>query len=285
VTHDLAAMYPEAEKGLINIGLLHTALEGREGHDRYAPCRLDALVHKGYDYWALGHVHQREVLHENPWVVFPGNLQGRHAKETGSKGATLIHVENGRIRGIEHRALDEVRFARCEVDATSASSEDQILERLRAQFEATARASEGRLFAAKVVITGATRAHAAIRADPDRFVNEVRALGLDVGGGGAWIERVVIETSPEKKAAPASRGDDPIGALLVALERTSSDAEALRELASELRDLKDKLPADLRQSPDALALDDPEAMRDLLGEVRDLLLPRLEQPSRDAESA
>ena len=75
VTDDLAAQYPSRVDGAFNIGLLHTSVTGREGHESYAPCKLETLFGKGYDYWALGHVHQREVLCENPWVVFPGNLQ------------------------------------------------------------------------------------------------------------------------------------------------------------------------------------------------------------------
>ena len=73
---------------------IHTSVDGREGHDPYAPTRLDVLRSKGHDYWALGHVHEREVLCRNPWVVFPGNLQGRHARETGAKGATLVEVDD-----------------------------------------------------------------------------------------------------------------------------------------------------------------------------------------------
>ena len=90
VEQDLAARYPEAVAGAFNIGVLHTALDGREGHDPYAPTRVETLRGKGYDYWALGHVHAREVVSREPWIVFPGNLQARHLRETGSKGATLV---------------------------------------------------------------------------------------------------------------------------------------------------------------------------------------------------
>src|SRR5438552_1397988 len=107
VTDDLAAAYPAAKRDALNIGLLHTSAGGREGHENYAPCRVETLVDKGYDYWALGHVHKREVLSEAPHIVFPGNLQGRHAREMGAKGATLVRVENG-IASALHRALDVV---------------------------------------------------------------------------------------------------------------------------------------------------------------------------------
>ena len=79
VTDNLALGYPSADSTCFNIGLLHTGLTGLEGHDRYAPCTIDHLRSKEYQYWALGHIHMRQSFCENPPIVFPGNLQGRHA--------------------------------------------------------------------------------------------------------------------------------------------------------------------------------------------------------------
>src|SRR5690606_2935920 len=120
---------------MFNIGLLHTCATGRAGHEPYAPCRLSTLLSKGYDYWALGHVHQREVLHEHPWVVFPGNLQGRHMKEVGEKGATIVDVEAGRVVDVQHRALDVVRFAQREVALEPESDVDGAMQAAFAAME------------------------------------------------------------------------------------------------------------------------------------------------------
>ena len=90
-TDNLVLGYPSPIDGAFNIGVLHTALGGMGEHANYAPCSLAELVAKGYDYWALGHVHQGQVLHEQPHVVFPGNLQGRHVRETGPKGRLSGH--------------------------------------------------------------------------------------------------------------------------------------------------------------------------------------------------
>ena len=86
VTEDLSRNYPDPVPDLFNIGLLHTSLTGRPGHENYAPTTVDVLIAKGYDYWALGHVHAREIIHEDPWIVFPGNLQGRQVRESGPQG-------------------------------------------------------------------------------------------------------------------------------------------------------------------------------------------------------
>src|SRR5262249_2100930 len=130
VTHDLSRNYPKVVPGLFNIGLLHTSLTGRPGHENYAPTTPDALIAREYDYWALGHVHVREIVHEDPWVVFPGNLQGRQIRESGPKGATLVTVSGGRVARVEHRTLDAFRWCSLEVPATGDRDLDSALGRI-----------------------------------------------------------------------------------------------------------------------------------------------------------
>src|SRR5690606_10500725 len=103
---------PPAVPGLFNVGLLHTSATGREGHEPYAPCTVDGLKQRQYDYWALGHVHTAEVLSAagDPPIVFPGNLQGRHIRETGPKGCTLVTVDDRGRASCEFRPLDVLRW-------------------------------------------------------------------------------------------------------------------------------------------------------------------------------
>ncbi|MEA3241599.1 MAG: DNA repair exonuclease, partial [Pseudomonadota bacterium] len=122
MSENLGLNYPRQEPGFFNIGLLHTSLTGREGHDVYAPCTIDELKSRGYDYWALGHVHQREVVSTDPLIVFSGNIQGRHIKETGAKGVTLVRVEDGRIVEVEAVELDVLRWSICQVDLSACAT-------------------------------------------------------------------------------------------------------------------------------------------------------------------
>lgn len=131
VTEDMSLAYPQGDPHLFNIGLLHTCLDGKPGHEPYAPCSVDGLRTKGYKYWALGHVHTREIVSEEPWIVFPGNIQGRHIREIGPKGCTLVTVENGEVEVLEHRDLDVLRWARCTVDVSSSDTVDEIYALVR----------------------------------------------------------------------------------------------------------------------------------------------------------
>jgi len=133
VREDLSASYPSPRSGSFNVGLLHTSADGRAGHEPYAPSSVAGLVSRGYDYWALGHVHESEILHERPWVVFPGNIQGRHIRETGPKGCLLVTVESGAVESVEQKPLDVMRWASCPVDAGGLENADLLLDRVETE--------------------------------------------------------------------------------------------------------------------------------------------------------
>jgi DNA repair exonuclease SbcCD nuclease subunit len=76
-----------------HIGMLHGSIEGNNEHDVYCPFKLNELITKEFDYWALGHIHKRQLLHKsNPIIAYPGNIQGRHRKELGEKGFYLVEM-------------------------------------------------------------------------------------------------------------------------------------------------------------------------------------------------
>jgi len=158
VTVDLRAGYPAPVAGKLNIGLLHTALAGYEGeHAAYAPTSAAALSHHGYQYWALGHVHKHLALVEGGvHIVFPGNLQGRHARETGPKGAVFVDYTGARIDRVQHEAFDDVRWHHVEVDAASLpeGKDPALAIEARVLSETAQTRSSGRLAAVRVTVEG-----------------------------------------------------------------------------------------------------------------------------------
>lgn len=275
VTEDLAASYPAPVKGCFNIGLLHTCLDGTRGHDPYAPCSVEMLLSKGYDYWALGHVHAREVVHRDPWIVFPGNLQGRHARETGEKGATVITLEGGRVAECVHRPLDVVRWHVLEVDATEAQGGDDVVDLVRDAVEAAVGAAEGRLVAARVIVSGPSAAHAALSEAPERWESQIRAAATDVAPDAGWVEKVRLSTSAAFDLEELRGRDDALGQLARTLRELRGDDASLGSLAAELAELERKLPREARSGPDGLRLDDPAFLREVVEDVEHMLLPML----------
>jgi exonuclease SbcD len=272
VFDNLAAGYPAAIDGYLNVGMLHTSVDGRAGHVGYAPCTLDELRSRGYDYWALGHVHAREELARDPWVVFSGCTQGRHIRETGAKGATLVVVEGDKIATVEHRELDVVRWAQIEVDLTGCD-EDGLLSSVRQAVETAALEVDQRLLATRIVLKGQTALHRTLVAQRERFVNEIRTAVSDAAPGQAWLERVKLGTAPPADVARLIARSDAIGGLLRTLRELPADEPALARLSDELADLKGKLPVDIIN--DDFDLEGTAVIARLVGEVEHLLLPRL----------
>jgi exonuclease SbcD len=281
VRKNLARGYPAAVGGCYNIGLLHTSATGREGHEPYAPCTLEDLAAKGYDYWALGHVHQREVLSEDPYVVFPGNVQGRHVRETGPKGCYLVSVDDTGATELVFRPLDVARWAVAEVTAEGAANGYEVIDRVRTRLQALLDENEGMPLAVRLRIGGETAAHAEVLADADRWVNEIRSAALDAGGGRLWVEKATFDTRPLYSAKPLPSTEGALGELLQLFDELADDADLRGALAAELADVTNKLPRELKTGTDALRPDDPKWMAELLEQVRPMLIRRLLQKETD----
>jgi exonuclease SbcD len=286
ITDDLAARYPDAVRGAFNIGLLHTCLDGREGHERYAPTTVEIMRAKGYDYWALGHVHAREVLSKDPWIVFPGNLQGRHAKESGQKGASVVTVEDGVVKSVEHRALDVVRWEQLVIDASEATDVYELVDRARDALAKRAEASPDRLLAARLIFGGSTRANGAIRNDEEHFIAQLRSAANDALGDGVWLEKIIVHTRSTFDLAKVREEAGAVGHLARRLATIKTDPAELAELIAVLAELDKKLPSELREGEGALLLSDPETLRAIVEDVEQTLLPRLlESPSSSSSSS
>jgi DNA repair exonuclease SbcCD nuclease subunit len=251
-TENLAIDYPEPLPGWLNIGVLHTALEGDAAHATYAPCSVAQLAAKGYDYWALGHVHEHRVVSKEPLVVFPGNIQGRHARELGPRGVVLVTADENGI-GVERRIVDQVRWAHVRVDASPTKSLEEVVHATRREIEAAvAREAEGRLLAVRVTIAGRTAAHGALFGFESQLRAEILAQAAALGDEVAWIEKVRIETLPDTAPETLRARADAMADLQGMLERAQLDQPLLDDIAAELADLVTRAPKALVDAVPAL---------------------------------
>lgn len=244
VTENLVASYPEPVRGAFNIGVLHTGLGGIDGHANYAPCALDELLAKRYDYWALGHVHQGRVISETPRIVFPGNLQGRHIRETGPKGAYMIAVDDNEITSFEAVYTDVVRWELLKIDAGGCERLSDVYERMRSAIEEAAGKSEGRLLACRIELYGQSAIHDNLIISGDNLLAEAHGAAHALGDGAAWVERIVVSTEPDRHHDTDT--GEVLGDLYGILGGAAEDADLQNLLKSDLSEIISRLPSDIR---------------------------------------
>jgi exonuclease SbcD len=275
VTDNLAANYPKAIPELFNIGLLHTCLDGREGHEPYAPCSLDEILSLGYGYWALGHVHTRETIRQEPWIVFPGNSQGRNVRETGTKGCMLVSVSDGSVTDVEFRTLDVFRWSEINVDVTGVTEIDGVLDILDKTLKREMQINDNMPLALRIRLSGPSPLHGKILAKAEYLKNEIRGCAVDVGNGNIWVEKVCIDTSGMSDPETLMMRDDALGGLLRSISDLQYDGKSLDDMLGELGDLFRKLPTEYLDDMEAIHPERKKSLSHVAEDVKHMLLTRI----------
>ncbi|KOF22215.1 serine/threonine protein phosphatase [Ensifer adhaerens] len=237
----------------INIGMLHTSLAGSAGHDLYAPCSVADLQAHGFDYWALGHVHQRQVHASEPFVVMPGMPQGRDINEAGSKGVTLVTVTDEGRFSIEERAIGLATFERMNLDLTDVSDWGDMLDAVRNAFLQSRETTAADNVILRLTLTGATPLAWRLRRDADLLQAEIDNVAAGIGG--CWVEKIELDCrSPDAETGTAIA--DPVDELAALVGSDVLPAHGFRqEVRAAVEELLQQLPPDLRQAlaPDEAA--------------------------------
>ncbi|RFZ47387.1 putative metallophosphoesterase YhaO [Mycobacterium marinum] len=230
VLENLAQHYPRRRDGLVNVGVLHTGVQGIAGHARYAPCTIDDLTACEYEYFALGHIHERGELsggYTPAW--FSGNLQGRHPRETGPKGALVVEVEPNGPAQVRFGECDVARWETLEPELTACEDVEDVIEAMAAEYQTALGRAGDRPLVVRFSLHGQTPAAAALANDPDRLLAEARSL---VRSGSA-IDRVILDVSPPVSSPTL---DPELAAQVTeAAQALADDPDTVREILGDLR--------------------------------------------------
>ena len=272
VPENLSQEYPPAIPGKFNVGLLHTSLTGLPGHDTYAPCSVQDLQGKNYGYWALGHIHQPEVISKDPWIVFAGNCQGRHIRESGPRGCRLVTVNDSlEVENVEFRVLDVVRWQLVTVDLNEVDQETELHHRIRLALADAVQTAAGRLAAVRITLTGVSPLHGGLHRDAPRLRAEMQAMAQDFGDDVIWIEQIKVATSPLYDLRQLVERDGLTKIVLESLEKASHDCLSFPDEIVEMLDL---LPQEVRA--DAEIEWNPDQQSALMDDVRSIILDSLQ---------
>ncbi len=267
VDENLAADYPARDPQCFNIGMLHTSLEGSTEHATYAPCSVDDLRLKGYEYWALGHIHTAwEVLSGDPWIVFPGNIQGRNIRETGAKGCRIVTVDDThRVVSCEFFPLDVFRWMELQVDVGGVIEMHEVEQAVDKALRAVELPDAIQLIV-RLSLTGATQLTGQLIATAD-WKDALRALATDIGAERIWLEKIEVKCKfprqPQDMGGPLAEVAETLSAL------RDADPQPIFE------NLLAKLPDDMKESVRAAINPAGPEYEQLLAEVEALLHARL----------
>ena len=267
--------------GSVNIGIMHTSLGGSPTHGLYAPCAPSDLHGAGFDYWALGHIHQRFEERGRAAIVMPGNPQGRDINEAGDKTATLVTIGDDRKVTIEQRPTSVAQFERVRVDLAGVDDWRDALKRIEKALLAARAAAPSEHLVARLMFAGVTPLAWRLRSDADLLAEESRALGAAIGK--TWIDKIELDSLAPPRATGSAPAGDPVAELRALMETEVAPSKAFQDALNEIaEELRRNLPAGARddllgQDPGELA----KILRALAREGADDVLAHLRATDRD----
>jgi len=241
----LLASYRPPTEGAVNIGLMHTSLDGSPGHAPYAPCSLRDLQRSDFRYWALGHIHARAAAAGDVTVVMPGMPQGRDINEAGPKSVTLVTVTDDRSVVLEERLTSVAQFERVRVNLTGVEEWPDMVAAVRRALETARGKVASEHLVARLHVTGETPLAWRLRRDFDLVATEAQDQASAIGK--SWIDKVEIACqAPGLPAAPGA-GGDPLMELRLLMRGEVLGSEGYRaEIEAIGRELQAQLPVDCR---------------------------------------
>ena len=286
-TDNLVPSYPDPVSGWLNIGVLHTALEGNAEHAKYAPCSVAELQAKGYQYWALGHVHAQWIERGTTTIAYPGNLQGRHIKETGARGALLVSAEDGEITDIERLEVDVLRWHALEIDISTVTDRRGAVRLAgQAMSELLDSAKADIPLALRVVFKGCSAAHGDLVVDEGQLRQEVIAQAVALDADRIWIEkvRVASEALGSEQTPFGAEGQDALAELEKLALSAQDDPDFVRALQADWQALLEKLPHDVLQTVPDLASLRQDALASVPERIRQAVPLLMARVGNDARS-
>ena len=248
--------------GSVNIGILHTSLGGSPAHDRYAPCAPAELHGADFDYWALGHIHQRAVDVGRATIVMPGNPQGRDINEAGPKSATLVTIGDDRKIRVEERLTSVAEFQRVAVDLAAVEDWREALDRIERRLGVARSAAPSEHLVARLTLAGPTPLAWRLRADADLLAEECRALGAALGK--TWVDKIELDCVAPR-ANESTPSSDPVAELRALMETEVAQSKAFQDSLCEIaEELNRNLP---QGSRDGLLGGDPAEFAKILRRV------------------
>lgn len=241
----LLPLYEQAVPDAINIGMMHTSLDGSPAHDLYAPCSLSDLQSHGFDYWALGHIHKRATYETDECsVVMPGIPQGRDIGEAGTKSVSLVSISDDKQIDIQDYQLAVAQFEMLNVELDQSHSWQSTIELIMESYEQASLACSADHLVARVILSGNTPLAWQLQRDKDLLVDELESR-LDEEAH-RWLDKLIINCEPPIDATDLELSGPQIELNTLMLEEIDQSADLISDAKKTIDAMLKSLPSELR---------------------------------------
>lgn len=270
VQKNLIRSLPAREEGWpTTIGLVHCNVGSDTGHQPYAPCTLPDLLALNYDYWALGHIHAKSVLHDQtPAVIYAGNPQGRDINEAGPRGCYLVEMEDGRCTP-KFLETDLIQWCEHEININGIETIDELQSQIFADLDARQEEAGGRSLICRVTLTGKGPLHRDLHGRVDDLLTALRDEER-MEPPFIWLERITDRTRLPFDREELRAQQDFVGDLLRFSDQIRSDPDKQQQMLT--------MVAPLLKNPRwrrSCNLDPIEDLAALIDEAEAILLDRM----------
>lgn len=238
VKEHLALKFERVNENIPAIAVLHTNVGENTGHEPYAPATIDELKSRNMDYWALGHVHNYQILNEsNPSIVYPGNSQARNPREKGEKGCCLVTLHKTGECEIKHIPTDVVRYQSEVLDITDVDSLDDILSLVINTCEDISSKMDGRNAILRLTLSGRCVVNSELHKgnNIEELKDQIREY-FEGQTPWIWLERINLNTSGVYDIEELKNGNDFFADIITyyeKLEQNEGDQiSSIREMLS-----------------------------------------------------
>jgi DNA repair exonuclease SbcCD nuclease subunit len=237
VTENLSLKFQAKEENTVSIGLLHANVGSKKEHAPYSPCTITDLKASNMDIWLLGHIHTPEVLCDDPLILYPGNIQGRHINENGPRGCYIIKIDTNRKISHEFRPVQNILWKQKEINIKDIMTAIELADLLsdKCEEELSKLTNDEKGIVIRWKLTGSSPLyHELTMTDKieeikeilvERFFNQIPFI---------FPESIRLSIKPERKREDYLNQENFIGDFLKLAGKVENDDQMMNELLETL---------------------------------------------------
>jgi DNA repair exonuclease SbcCD nuclease subunit len=223
VQENLSLKFEAKKQDIYNIAVLHSNVGGIKGLDNYAPASINDLIYKNFDYWALGHYHNKSILKEKPYIIYPGTTQGLSINETGEKGYYLVKVYN-KNTDLEFKKSSVLEWEKIDINLEKIQSMDELLNKVSHELNKIKNETPKII---RINLIGHTPLHNDLTEDNlNDILFKFREAEIEEENF-VWIERIKNNTFPEIQIEDMKKENDFIFKFIENYEKEEINLEEI----------------------------------------------------------